>query len=532
MVVASGTESPSGTIKSPPTIYHILSKDFAFVSTKKSNPRAVAGQPFPVLPWRGMEESSAQLGILPICEGNGLGEAFARFFGADDCDKVGSSLTYLHEFTWENLPLTATYFMSYGNSRYEKVRMMAVDSLNIECKNSGELSIDGVLKGADMSDSNISEYGTEDLIDMADVNQLTGLGARLEWGQPGAAIRTGFENVKLELKRNITMSLPGKDGQHPAGSGSPRACSSKSSDAKLTIDFWDVDGQELKRWRQGGNTAPTATRQTDAASLVKARYSIFGPAIEAGVNGEADYLNIGTTVAVFAGSYSGGDVVTVGEIQMADGTVYETAQESNKDLAFRGKTSGVTVAEVAGSDVSELTIDVVTKAITINVKTTGTTPTSTAAEILAALLAKTEAVALIDAGLKNGQTGAGVPAAYSAVNLTTSGKDGFRFRYTTGGNFSEWSSWIAVTKAAQEMVSGLTVTFDDDDTTIDGDYYYFCSHFRECLRFTLPNMNIDTFTDKVADGVYKGHLEATHTSASAENRPYAELTNLDAAAYA
>jgi hypothetical protein len=529
MVVASGTESPSGTLKSPPTIYHILSKDFAFVSTKKSNPRAVAGQPFPVLPWRGMEESTAQLGILPICEGNGLGEALVRFFGSDDCDKVGDSLTYNHLFAWENLPLTATYYMSYGNSRYEKVRMMGLDSIAVECKNSGELSIDGVLKGADMSDSNISEYGTEDLVDLAEVNQLTGLGARLEWGQPGAAIRTGFENVKLELKRNITMSLPGKDGQHPAGSGSPRACSSKNSDAKLTIDFWDVDGEELKRWRQGGNTTPTATRQTDASALVKARYSIFGPAIEQTINGEADYLNIGETVAAFAGTYSGGDTVTVGEIIMGGANCYETALGSNKDLAFHWIDALATYTVAIGEGGQVLACAVVGKDITITTAAAG----NTAAAILAKLLATPAAVALMDFALAPGSSGAGtITVAQSKIDIDDA-VDGFKFRYTTGANFGSWSSWNPVTKeVAQDLVSGITVEFADDDTAESGDYFYFCSHERECLRFTLPNMNIDTFTDKVADGVYKGHLEASHTSADEADRPFAELTNLDASAYA
>jgi hypothetical protein len=532
MVVASATETNSGEWEDHPTIYHVLSKDFALVSTKKSNPRVVAGQPFPVLPWRGMEETGAQLGLLPVLENNGLGEAFARFFGSDDIDLYGEEFAYIHALKWEDICKTATYFISYGGGRYEKIRMMAIDSLNIEAKNTGELAIDGVLKGAELVDSNISEYGAEDLMDLATAKQLTGMGARLEYGQIGAAVREAFESVKIELKRNITMSLPGKDGQHPAGSGAPRACSSKSSDCKLTIDFQDTNGEELKRWREGINTTPTATAQNDSSGLVKARLSIFGPPIEVCIDGEDDIMNTGLDTPIFSGTYDGGDdVVTVGEIMLAAGTVYEMAQGTNKDLAFRGLQPEVTVAIVAGEDVATCTIGVVSKAITINVKTTGTSPISTAAEILQALLAKPEAMALVEVGLKNGQTGVGIPAAFSAVNLTTSGKDGFKFRTTTGGPWSAWSSWMAITKSAQELVSGIEITFSEDDQGVDGDYWYFCSHVREAMRFTIPNLNIGVFTDKIADGVYKGHIEATHTSADPDYRPTCDIICTDALAY-
>ena len=304
MVVASASENPSGSWATGTKKYHILSKDFALVSTKKSNPKQLAGQPFAVLPWRGMEESAAQLGILPIPQGNGMGEALVRFFGLDVPTQQGATAAYKHHMTWENTPKTATYFLSYGGGRYEKARMLAEDTLDIEIKATGELSIDSALKGGELIDSNISEYGAESLADLATAKQLTGMGARLEFGEPGAGIRTAFEAMKLSLKRNITMSLPGKDGQHPSGSGSPRACSSKNSAAALTIDFIDTDGEELKRWREGVNTLPTATGQNDSAGLVKGRISIFGPAIASGINGEADYVNGGTLAATFGGTYS------------------------------------------------------------------------------------------------------------------------------------------------------------------------------------------------------------------------------------
>ena len=537
MVVASASENPSGSWATGAKKYHILSKDFSLVSTKKSNPKTLAGQPFPVLPWRGMEESAAQLGILPIPQGNGMGEALVRFFGADDCDQYGSTAAYLHHFTWENTPKTATYFLSYGEGRFEKVKMMAEDTLDIEIKATGELSIDSALKGGELIDTNLADYGTESLASLASALQLTGMGARLEFGEPGAGIRTAFEAMKISLKRNITMSLPGKDGQHPSGSGSPRACSSKNSAAALTIDFIDTDGEELKRWRQGVDTLPTATGQNDSAGLVKGRISIFGPAIASAINGEKDWVNGGTMVATFAGTYSAGSVVTVGEIQVEHAPyTYVSAVVSNGHMFFKAKTSGVTIAiDVPAGAAATLACNVVSKAVSV-VTATGEAGigTSTAQEIVDIINATPAALALMDAGVAEGSTGAGVILAdVTAQSLAAGVVDVFRYRYTTGSGFGAWSGWRYITKATpQTLVSGITVQMDDDDTCVTGDMFYFCSHYRDCLRLNLTNMSIDAFTDKVADGVYKGHMEVSHTSAAYANRPTCDLICTDVAAYA
>ncbi|VVB62780.1 Uncharacterised protein [uncultured archaeon] len=536
MVVASASENPSGSWATGTKKYHILDKDFALVSTKKSNPKQLAGQPFAVLPWRGMEESAAQLGILPIPQGNGMGEALVRFFGADDCDQYGSTDAYLHHFTWENLPKTATYWISYGEGRYEKVRMVAEDTLDIEIKATGELAISSALKGGELIDSSLADYGTESLADLSAALQLTGMGARLEFGQPGAGVRTAFEAMKLSLKRNITMSLPGKDGQHPSGSGSPKACSSKNSNAALTIDFIDTNGEELKRWRQGVNTAPTATGQNDSAGLVKGRISIFGPAIDDGINGEADYVNGGTLAATWGGTYSAGSVVTVGEIETEHAPYsYVSAVVTNGHMFFRAKTSGVTIhIDVPAGAGESLACNVVSKAVTVTTATgEAGIGTSTAQEIVDIINATPEAYALMDAGVAEGSTGAGVILAdVTAQSLASGSVDIFRYRYTTGSGFGAWSGWRYITKAAQTLVNGITVTFDDDDTCVDGDMFYFCSHYRDCLRLNLTNMSIDAFTDKVADGVYKGHMEISHTSAAYANRPTCDLICTDVAAYA
>ena len=536
MVVASASENPSGSWATGTKKYHILSKDFSLVSTKKSNPKQLAGQPFAVLPWRGMEESSAQLGILPIPQGNGMGEALVRFFGLDVPTQQGSTAAYKHHMTWENTPLTATYFLSYGAGRFEKVKMMAEDTLDIEIKATGELSIDSALKGGELIDSTLSDYGTESLADLATALQLTGMGARLEFGEPGAGIRTAFESMKLSLKRNITMFLPGKDGQHPSGSGSPRACSSKNSDAQLTIDFIDSDGEELKRWRQGVNIQPTATGQNDSAGLVKGRVSVFGPAIASGINGEADYVNAGAIGATFGGTYSAGSVVTVGEIQVEHApSTYVSSVIANGHMFFKAKTSGVTIhIDVPAGAAVPLSCGVVSKAVTVTTATgEAGVGTSTAQQIVDIINATPAAFALMDAGVAEGSDGTGVILAdVTAQSLAAGVVDIFRFRYNTGSGFDAWSSWRYITKAAQTLVNGITVTMDDDDTGVTGDRYYFCSHYRDCLRLNFTNMSINAFTDKIADGVYKGHLETSHTSAAYANRPTLDLINTDTAAYA
>jgi hypothetical protein len=83
-------------------------------------------------------------------------------------------------------------------------------------------------------------------------------------------------------------------------------------DFLIDIDFIDIDGIERKRWRQGGDTVPTATAQADVQALTKFRCRSFGNQTKAATKGIWGYAHqanaggaTGIATAVFAGTYSG-----------------------------------------------------------------------------------------------------------------------------------------------------------------------------------------------------------------------------------
>jgi hypothetical protein len=528
--VAMAIETTSGVAETSPDVYIIMGGDIKPVPEKPSSSRQVAGQPFPTLPWRGAETFSMPMPMLPCLEDassptvlrNGLGNLFLALFGADDCDQLGVTTAYEHTYTWEDLVKTFTLWLHFIE-RDQKIRMCGIDGLDLSIKNTGELGLDFTTEGADLWDT--ADYGSQSQMDLATAKQITGLGAKLEWGQPGAAARDSWEDLKLSLKRNLDYGAPGKAGQHPAGSGSPQIVTSTKSEARLTMTIRDTDGEEIERQRVGGNTAPNADRQTDLAALVKARLSIYGPAICAGINGEADYNNAGTTAVAFAGSYTGGAAIEVGEIEMSDSNIYETALGTNKDLSFKLLDADATYEVVTGA--GALAVAVVAKAITVTLAAAG----STASAVLAKLLDTPAAIALITPTLANGSTGAGTISEAQAQITSSSFKDGFRYRYTTGAGWSSWTSWIKVTKSAQNLHAGLTATFDDDDITAAGDRFCYCSHYRYMLRFTLPNLVFEKATPDYAGGIRKLNVEAYHTSASTAARPTCDMWDSKAAAY-
>jgi len=504
--------------------------DIKPVAEKPTSPRNVAGQPFPVLPWKGGETFKMPFPMLPVLEDatsptvrrNGLGELFHALFGSNVAAQLGSTAAYTKTYSWEDLIKTFTTWLHFSE-RDQKIRMCAVDSFDLGIKSDGELTLDFQVTGANLEDC--SDYGSESQIDLSTAKQLTGFGARLEWGQPAAAARDTWEDLKISLKRNLDFGAPGKAGQHPAGSGSPQIVTSTKSECNVALTIRDTDGEEYERWRVGGNTAPSADRHTDVVTLTDARLSIFGSEIAAGINGEADLNNAGTTAATFGGSYTGGTTVTVGEIQMSDSDIYETALGDNKDLAMRLLDADATYEVQTGA--GELSVAVVAKAITVTLAAAG----STASAVLAALQASAEASALITFTLANGSTGAGTITEAQSLISSTSFKDGFRYRYTTGGAWSTWTSWIKVTKAAQTIDHGITVTFSDDDAAIDDDKYYYCSHYRYCLRVNLPDLVIEKATPDYSGGIRKLAIDAYHISSADANRPSLVLTDTRTTAY-
>ena len=527
--VAIDIETTSGTAGTVPGAYVIMGGDIKPVNTKESKPRQVAGQPFPTLPYKGVETFSLPMPMLPVIEDassptvlrNGLGELMLSLWGAETPAQLGSSAAYAHTYTWEDLIKTFTTWLHFSE-RDMKARMCAVDSLDVGVKSDGELTLDFDVKGADLADT--TDYGSASYIDLGTAKQITGLGAKLEFGHPQANVREAWEDLTLSFKRNLDFGAPGKAGQHPAGSGSPQIVTSTTSEARLAFTIRDADGVEFDRWRVGGNTAPASVdRHTDVITAIDARLSLYGSEIAAEENSEADYLNAGTTtLALTSSSYTGGSSVLIGEIEM-DPYTFTTADGTNKDLSFHSKSaSDVTITITTG--VGTLSVSVANHDITVEMASGG----STASAVLAAILAKAEAAALIDANLAFGSTGAGTMENLSKTDINV---DGFRYRYTTGAGWGSWSGWEMVTESAQDGPSGFKFTFSDDDKTADGDKFYFSSHYMYMLRFNLPDLIIEKAEPDYSGGIRKLKIEAYHSSASTANRPTMVLNDTKTTAY-
>jgi hypothetical protein len=529
--VAFALESTSGTPKAAPQTspngHIVLRGDMAPETKKPAKFEEIGGQIFPTLPTPGGESFSMSLPMFPILSGNGLGPLIAALLGDDTLTALVADHVQQHILDWETLIKTLTLFCHYGTTDDDQYRMCAVDSLDIKSESSdNSLKPDFKLQGASMEHLTSGAVATNLFIDPDSASQLSHSGLLLEWGQPGAAARDLCESLTTSLKRNLAFGSLSRPGQHPAGSSSHNVVNSKKSNCDLKLDFIDTDREEIQRAMWPVNTDPAAsTRFADVVRYLKVRASWYGAMLYAGVHGEADYNNAGTAAATFAGTYSNGDVVTVGEIEMSDSNIYETSLGTNKDLAFKLLDVGATYEVETGS---ALAVSVVSKDVKVTLGTGG----STAAAILAKILDTPAAVALLTPSLANGSTGAGTVTLAQAKITSTSFVDGFRYRYTTGGAWSAWTAWIKVTKAAQTIVSAMTVTFDDDDITKAGDIYRFCSHYREMLRVTYPVM---AYTDvpktTFKDGRRMISIDLAHTSADAADRPFITIISGEAVAF-
>lgn len=97
---------------------------------------------------------------------------------------------------------------------------------------------------------------------------------------------------------------------------------------------------------------------------------------------------------------------------------------TNNDLTYTAKTEGTagnatTVRYVVAGASTPLTVSVTGQAITVNVATnSGSTATSTAAQVRTAVLGSVPAAALVDVENASGNDGTGVVTALAATNLS------------------------------------------------------------------------------------------------------------------
>lgn len=438
--VAIALESTSGTPEAAPQTspngYIVLRGDMAPVVKKAPKFNEVAGQIFPTLPVPGAESFELSLAMFPILAGNGLGPLLTACLGDDTMTALVASHAYQHVMDWETLIKTFTTFCHYGTLDDDQHRMCTIDSMDINSKSSdNSLELDFKIQGASMEKLATGAVQTNLFIDPDSASQLTHAGLLLEFGQPGAAARDVCESLALNLKRNLVFGAPGKAGQHPSGSASHNIVNSAKSNCELKLELIDTDREEILRAMYPVNTDPAAqTRFSDVVRYIKARMSWYGASLYTGINGEADYCNAGTLAITFAGTYTGGDTVLVGEIQIKQGT-----------------------------------------------------------------------------------------------------PDEFRFRYTTGGAWSEWSAYAAITTGSAVALTGclgITAQFSSTTAGADGDIFRFCSHYREMLRVTIPVL---AYKDIPKTTFKDGHrliaLELAHTSADAADRPFVTVWSSEAVAF-
>jgi len=317
--IGMAIEDPSGVFETAPTVYMVLGGEATPKPAKPSTKRRTSGNLDPVLPYRGPETYSMPLETLPLVDGNGLGELLLMTMGADDTDQLGASAAYEHSFSRQDLIKTATIWL-HNPVQDSKIRLCSVDSWALELTKDGDVKNRFEIKGANLEDC--SDFGSPSYIDQAAARpqQLSSFQARLEFGEPGAVIRDTWENFKLDMKRNIVFGRNAKDGGHPAGSSSPQMVVSGNVDTEVTLAFLATNWAEVRRWRQGVDTLPTAVRQTDAPGLNKIRISVYGNVIADGLNIEPDINNAGTTTATIQGTYSGATTLTLWEIKIKQGT--------------------------------------------------------------------------------------------------------------------------------------------------------------------------------------------------------------------
>lgn len=121
-----------------------------------------------------------------------------------------------------------------------------------------------------------------------------------------------------------------------------------------------------------------------------------------------------------------GDPIVVSGAGMGTAASLTTAcAGSNNDIKYTAVVPGtggnaITVAYVVSGNNTALSVGVSSSAITVTVATDGGgAATSTAALVLAAVLASAPASALVSAALATGNDGTGVVAAFGAANLTS-----------------------------------------------------------------------------------------------------------------
>ena len=532
-------EAVSGTPETAPGVYVLLGAESRPKNTKGTGQRQVYGTPDPVLPWRKPETTDLSLPFLPLVEDNGLGELLLAHFGSDDLgNQYGTTGAYPHVFT-RAAPFKTLTIWSHDGIQDKKMRMMAPDTFTLNVnRDDGDVQPVFDMKGADMY--NASDFGSAQYLDLeaAQPKALNALQARLEWGQPGAAIRDTWSMIKFASKLNTVFGVNSKDGLHIAGSGSPQLVTSSKIDTTIDLDFIDTDGEEMQRWYEGVNTDPTATVQHDNAGLIDYQFTLFGNIIGSASDpwGEADLNNIGTTTIIVAGTYSGGATsLTMYEVKLGQGTPDTYSYRS----AIGGKWSAWSTPEPILTGGFKLALDTgaaVAISFAYGALATGA---NIATAIQTAIQAKMGDYAAMTCTFGIGKYT--ITHATKQPHVTDATRNDLakvlKLGVLNGGtetsqtSVSDTSVTTLIT-VPQDLADGITMLFSSATAGIDLDRYYVYSHRLRMLRVTSLGNMIESVAESGGRDFKKATMSAYHTSGTGGTKPSVTVVNNKTSAYA
>ncbi len=337
---------------SAPAVYVIVDGKLTPKSTKPTTKKRISGNRDPVLGIRAAEGFKISIPMPPLIESNGLGELILAQMGTDTLgSELGTSGGYDHVFT-ANDTIKSFTLWCWDTLNPLDIRMCVIEQLKVEIdKDKNTLSMIFDCSGAEMTDS--STFGTATYINVQTdkPKMLMASQCILEFGQPQSNVSQFWNKLTLTMKESPKFGANQK-APVPSGAAAPQLVVKGPRDTDLQLDYNDLDRQELKRFRQGVETTPTATAQMDAAGLIGWRLRVFGN--EIGVSniwGYSHRANAGSATIIWGGTYTGTDP--------AEFEVYVTTDGTPDKFKWR-KNNGAWSAEISVTGSAQTLSDGVT----------------------------------------------------------------------------------------------------------------------------------------------------------------------------
>lgn len=298
-----------GARAASPYIYIIAGGKITPTSTKATNKRRVSGNRDPVLSTRQPETFKISIPLPALIEDNGLGELLLMTFGTDEAgSQLGSSTAYDHVFTANDTIKTFTLWL-YDDLHPQSIRFCTVDQVTYTIDaDSGGIEWVFDVTGADMVES--ETWGSPSYINVATdkPKMIPATQTILEYGEPQSPASKYWKKITITSKENPAYGAPGK-APVPSGAATPKLVVKGDRDFTIDIDLIDTDGDEMRRWRVGGDTNPTATAQADVQALTKFRVRSFGNQTKASTSYPwyyAHQANVGAVTLTMGGTYTAG----------------------------------------------------------------------------------------------------------------------------------------------------------------------------------------------------------------------------------